>query len=608
MNFRIETVGIRVRAFTSPALAALMLMTCIAPALHANTVGNSVHNLTVNGPGTIKATDEKNTCIFCHTVHKTTGQTPLWSHQFSAVTNYTVYSSARLQSLNVVVPQPDGSSRLCLSCHDGTVALGMVSSRTSPIQMQNSVTTMPTTSTANLGTDLSGDHPISFVYDQTLASTDTSVKDPTTLDKRVKLDPQSKVQCTSCHNPHDDQYGSFLVMDNSSSALCLVCHVDSSWGSSAHGISSASLAPQVLKLGLQKSSVKAAAAAAKTVAANACANCHVSHKAGSKERLLIQAKEEQNCFSCHDGTVVKKNLMPEFRKASAHPVLEASAGHKMNENLINAPRHVACADCHNAHAANATSAVAPNAPGALAGVRGVNAAGAIADPIGREYELCFRCHADSPNRGPSRVTRQFPETNKRIQFNTGNASFHPVETLGRNRNVPSLLTPWTASSQMYCTDCHNNDQGPRAGGAGPDGPHGSTFTPILERQQVLTDHNPESAANYALCYKCHSRDSILSDQSFRVTDASGVDHGHRFHIVDAKAACTTCHDSHGVATVPHLINFNTTYVTASSNGRLEYISSGTGSGTCSLTCHGKDHIATTYAPAMLAPRIHRRAR
>jgi len=44
----------------------------------------------------------------------------LWNHQMSSVTNYIVYTSPTLKA---VVGQPDGSSRLCLSCHDGTVAL-----------------------------------------------------------------------------------------------------------------------------------------------------------------------------------------------------------------------------------------------------------------------------------------------------------------------------------------------------------------------------------------------------------------------------------------------------------------------------------------------------
>jgi len=200
------------------------------------------------------------------------------------------------------------------------------------------------------------------------------------------------------------------------------------------------------------------------------------------------------------------------------------------------------------------------------------------------------------------VNRQFVQTNTRIEFQGSNPSFHPVETIGKNPNVPSLLAPWTTSSRMYCTDCHNNDQGPGTGGSGPNGPHGSLYVPILERQLLLSDYNPENSGSYALCYKCHSRDSILSDQSFRGVSASGQDRGHRFHIVDQQTACTTCHDSHGVEQQARLINFNRDYVSPSSDGRLEYVSTGPGGGYCSLTCHGKDHAATSYSiSGALAP-------
>src|SRR5438132_458702 len=102
----------------------------------------------------------------------------------SSVSNYLVYASPTLKA---IVGQPDGSSRLCLSCHDGTVALGMVSSRPSMIQMEGAVTTLPT-GPANFGTDLSGTHPISFVYDQNLASQDSNVKDPSAIDRKLRLD------------------------------------------------------------------------------------------------------------------------------------------------------------------------------------------------------------------------------------------------------------------------------------------------------------------------------------------------------------------------------------------------------------------------------------
>ena len=45
-------------------------------AARADSVVNSVHNLSVNGPGTIKASSESDACIFCHTVHRANGETP----------------------------------------------------------------------------------------------------------------------------------------------------------------------------------------------------------------------------------------------------------------------------------------------------------------------------------------------------------------------------------------------------------------------------------------------------------------------------------------------------------------------------------------------------
>jgi hypothetical protein len=64
--------------------------------------------------------------------------------------------------------------------------------------------------------------------------------------------------------------------------------------------------------------------------------------------------------------------------------------------------------------------------------------------------------------------------------------------------------------------------------------------------------------------------------------------------VNDKAACTTCHDSHGAANAPHLINFNTMYVTNGSLGMVQYISTGNFNGNCTLSCHGKDHKNTSY--------------
>lgn len=452
----------------------------------------------------------------------------------------------------------------------------MVHSRATPIEMQGGVTTLPTGS-SNLRTDLSDDHPVSFVYDSGLASARGELKDPATLTGRVRLDHTGQMQCTACHDPHDNQYGKFLVAQNTASALCVACHDQNYWSTSIHKTSSATwngvgVNPWPHTTGT-------------TVSANACESCHAPHNAGTGPRLLNFAGEEPNCYSCHDGNVAAKNIQSEFNKSSVHPVADTTGVHDPTEDAINPPRHVECVDCHNSHAAKTASATAPGATGALAGVKGVNASGSVINPVTKEYELCYRCHADSTNRGPALVPRQTAQTNTRLEFATSSASYHPVEAAGKNSSVPSLIAPWTASSLMYCTDCHNNDQGPNAGGSGPNGPHGSTYPPLLERQLELTDFQAESSANYALCYKCHDRTSILSDASFPL---------HNKHVAEKQTACTTCHDSHGVVAAPRLINFNTTYVTPSSGGRLEYNSTGPLHGNCYLSCHGTDHNPKSY--------------
>ncbi|MBA4146638.1 MAG: hypothetical protein H0X66_00880 [Verrucomicrobia bacterium] len=564
-------------------LVALAMVWAGDPTAQAESIINSKHNLSASGPGTIKASTETEVCIFCHTPHRSSDLMPLWNHHTSAVDNYTPYSSTTLKA---TVGQPTGASKLCLSCHDGTVALGMVYSRTTPIAMQNSVTTMPD-GPSNVGTDLSSDHPISFVYDSALAAAHGQLKDPSTLTERVRLDHNNEMQCTACHDPHNNQYGNFLVMDNTASAICITCHDLPGWSGSAHGTSTARM-PEAASLNqalAEMASVKKVSSSKHTVADNACASCHVPHKSGSRQRLLKESREDQTCYTCHGGnSKTGKNIAAEFNKFSVHPVLTTSGLHDPMEDLINSDRHASCSDCHNTHFSTGNKAAAPNASGAILGTRGVSSGGTLVKSITKEYELCFRCHGDSLAPAPSQVPRQFTSTNARLKFSPSNKSFHPVVSPGRNPHVPSLIAPWTPSSMMKCTDCHNNDQAPAAGGTGPNGPHGSAHSPLLERNLTMVDFRPESPIEYALCYKCHDRSSILSDQSFK---------GHRKHIVDYQTSCTTCHDSHG-ASNPGLINFNTTYATPSSSGQLYYQSIGNRNSSCALTCHGKDHNPLSY--------------
>lgn len=215
-------------------------------------VASTKHNLSTSkiASAQIYSTDQTEICVFCHTPHnalKNTGGTnnlPLWNHSLSATAAYGVYSSVTMNAapteITTATMANATSSHLCLSCHDGTVAVNSFN-RASSI---NPTTTMGGTGQtsgmisagrgANLGTDLSNDHPINFTYDAVLVTADKggstatveTLKSPTAL-TGVKLF-DGKVQCASCHDPHTsaETGGKGLVrVSMGGSALCLSCHI-----------------------------------------------------------------------------------------------------------------------------------------------------------------------------------------------------------------------------------------------------------------------------------------------------------------------------------------------------------------------------------------------
>lgn len=197
----------------------------------AGTILGSVHDFSLQGfsGGQI--------CVVCHTPHNSdvsVTDAPLWNHETTAVTNFTMYTSPSLDATST--GQPGGVSRLCLSCHDGTVAVDSFGGATG---------TNFVSPGAQLGTDLSNDHPISITYDSALATLDAGLHDPATTnvtigaggDKTRGPDSISNlmlsnntVQCNSCHDVHNNftvpgaPGFPLLKVSKSSSTLCLTCH------------------------------------------------------------------------------------------------------------------------------------------------------------------------------------------------------------------------------------------------------------------------------------------------------------------------------------------------------------------------------------------------
>jgi predicted CXXCH cytochrome family protein len=157
-------------------------------------------------------TSETEICIVCHTPHNADTAVPLWDHDVTGET-FSPYTS---DTLNSSPGDPTGVSLLCLSCHDGVTAIDSYGGATG---------TNLITGTANFGTDLSDDHPISMAY----SADDSGLYADTTLSGlggSIAGDMLfgGNVECASCHDPHGTAFSNFLVKANTASALCLTCH------------------------------------------------------------------------------------------------------------------------------------------------------------------------------------------------------------------------------------------------------------------------------------------------------------------------------------------------------------------------------------------------
>lgn len=569
-----------------PMLAGLVLL---STTIQAQTqIALTVHNLTPSGPGSIRVSETAGLCVFCHTPHNANPTRALWNRELSGVT-YTLYQSSTLEAN---LAQPTGSSRLCLSCHDGILALGNL--RVAPTGSH--FTLGPLTGKAALGTDLSDDHPISFVYDSALALRRGQLADPANLPTDIRLDNTRQLQCTTCHNPHEDRNPKFLRKDNRFGALCTTCHNKRHWSDSTHANSSATWK------GIGTNPWPEGAFP--TVAENACLDCHRPHAAGHPPRLLARSEEPATCTVCHNGNVADKNIEAEFLKPFHHPVESDQWTHDPKEEPALMPRHVACIDCHNPHAVTSTPAEPPMVSGRQRGVDGVTIAGGHVAEASFQYEACLKCHGIKEPTTPGRV-RVDNTRNIRLKIDPSNPSYHPVAAPGKNTTIVGLRPSYTSSSMIYCIDCHNNDAWTSAG-LYPRGPHGSFYEPILERQFQAGDPvSGDPASNYAMCFKCHDQNTLLGTGMGMGGMGSGYPHRH--HVVERNASCAVCHDVHGSRRNIRLINFmlytkegKVVVSPSKGSGRLEFVLNNPacmmGGNGCYLNCHDVEHNPKCYHP------------
>lgn len=173
-------------------------------------------------------------CVYCHATHNGNQSVgPLWNHETNVAQSYIMYESNTIdmtQSLS-----PHNGSLVCLSCHDGTIAVNSLNNLPGPEAAGNYGTPggaaldgsgkLTSASDAYVGTDLTDDHPVGITYDASMDPTGFVPKTGVSTNYPDKLLSEGLyVECVSCHDPHDNTYGNFLIESNAGSNLCKRCH------------------------------------------------------------------------------------------------------------------------------------------------------------------------------------------------------------------------------------------------------------------------------------------------------------------------------------------------------------------------------------------------
>jgi hypothetical protein len=216
----------------------------------------------VFGVGTVDPLDR--ICIYCHAPHNTrtvdtaaTTYLPLWNRatqgavsytQYESdfgggpddesgvrVADYTAHGSASNHQLTAQT-EPGGVSRLCLSCHDGSVATnqyyGTSTSHNTTSNPSDPDDNYITAATGVIGgnADMSNHHPVGFDYDEVYDADDEIASKDVWMNANYQIQDllyAGKMECVTCHDVHNTKNDgdNFTWIQNNQSAFCCKCHL-----------------------------------------------------------------------------------------------------------------------------------------------------------------------------------------------------------------------------------------------------------------------------------------------------------------------------------------------------------------------------------------------
>lgn len=371
-----------------------------------------------------------------------------------------------------------------------------------------------------------------------------------------------------------------------------------------------------------------------TVAHGECRLCHRAHtdgmnagaraNAGGKKAgagASTASPLDQVCLDCHQGPSTPAKDLGASKlglwagTGSSHvdgPFQERARSYARLVDKGNGRKvqlKAQCDGCHDVHSKHQTSNLLPlafDAQGKLLKVRPTSTS-----------QVCFACHAGTE---AVRFLRGDADLGA-LMGPSAQSGHRPGATAASRPDLPSLRTGFF-SGALDCISCHDNSNP-----VGPRGPHTSAYAHLLKasfgREGDVATTGPRANE---LCFTCHDRISIEGNQSFPLhaqhisgfTGLGASKAGNR--IVPGKratgglpawkplalgggsqgsgfgqpAACATCHDAHGSVKNPALVAFDPSVVTRSSVGGISFQRTGLKQGSCTLSCHGYDHVQSRY--------------
>jgi predicted CXXCH cytochrome family protein len=365
------------------------------------------------------------------------------------------------------------------------------------------------------------------------------------------------VACALCHQAHGG-LAPRLLADVSVRAICYLCHGN-------NGVSSYNIQGEYSRIASGHWLQPDRAPMMK------CTDCHNTHDGGKdgggnqiKITKLLEARVngqrvhtgggEGFCYSCHQG------------KSNFYPI--KGRGHNFDSLAMQGEANISCLACHESHAANLPYLLRTLPKSGAMEVTGVNAS------------ACLTCH-------------QVPLSNTRDNAWNGAAAYNG------------------SGGKDNCFVCHD-PHGTAMDSAVPPGMNSKYLNYSYDVAYSPARTAVFNEADYNTCFRsgCHSASDLLGTNT-NFKDAPSAVNLHEKHLTalvttdQGNAVCKECHRPHGaVESENPLLRARVGFPAQSVTGlEKEGVTIGPlfssdlpGEGSCSLSCHGANHVAGEPGP------------